>query len=776
MSLHETLGHVHRAWWITAVAAAAIVAAGAFGTLPGLLVGPLHAEYGWAHGTTGLVMWITMALNGLVAPFAAALMGRFGPRRVASAALALVALGAGLTTVMTAPWQFAAWWGLLVGLGTGTMGGTLAAVVTDRWFVRRRGLATGILTAASVFGQFVFLPVLAAVVERAGWRSGTVTVALAALVVLPLVALLLRDHPADTGSPAYGATDVTPPPPPRRDAFRQAFQILAEAARTRTFWLLAATFAICGVSTNGVMWTHFVPAAGDHGMAPTSAASLLTLVGVFNVAGTVVSGWLTDRYDPRRLLAVYYALRGISLLVLPSLLGPAAAPPLIAFVVLFGLLDVATVPPTLALSVIRGAFDRGSAAVVFGWAFAAHQVGAGLMALGGGLVRDLLGAYTMMWVSAALLCLVAAVLALLVPRPGRPRGSEHDGHGEGHDGGDGDRHGDGRGRGNGDGDGRRHGRGAGPARPDAARTRHRAPALRSARSAAGEPLYDVVTCTPTPGDLRTDADFTVHVPRGPEVLETAGTVIVPAAHLPDETMTRGRLGPALADAFARIRPGTRVASICTGSFALAAAGLLDGRHATTHWLSAGDFRRLYPGVHLDPGVLYTDGGDVLTSAGEAAGIDLCLHMIRSDHGAAVANEVARRTIVPPYRDGGQAQYIPRPVTEPASPSTRTARAWALEHLDEPIVLRDLAARESVSVRTFTRRFRREVGTSPAEWLTRQRVDRARELLESTDMPVERIAAEVGFGTAAALRERLRAAVGVSPRAYRRTFRGPGHRS
>ncbi|GAA1539014.1 helix-turn-helix domain-containing protein [Actinomadura kijaniata] len=289
----------------------------------------------------------------------------------------------------------------------------------------------------------------------------------------------------------------------------------------------------------------------------------------------------------------------------------------------------------------------------------------------------------------------------------------------------------------------------------------------SART-GGEPLYEVVTCTPEPGDVRTDADFAVRVPRGPGALAAARTVVVPAAHGADET---DRLDERLRAALDRVRPGTRIASICTGAFVLAAAGLLDGRRATTHWKSAELFRRLFPQVKLDPDVLYADEGDVLTSAGEAAGIDLCLHMIRTDHGAAVANDVARRTVVPPHRDGGQAQYIPRPVTEPGSPSTGAARAWALRHLDRPISLRDLAERESVSVRTFTRRFREEVGMSPARWLLRQRVERARQLLETTDLPVERVAADVGLGTAASLRRRMRETVGVSPRSYRRTFRG-----
>ncbi|MBQ0986978.1 helix-turn-helix domain-containing protein [Streptomyces sp. F63] len=293
-----------------------------------------------------------------------------------------------------------------------------------------------------------------------------------------------------------------------------------------------------------------------------------------------------------------------------------------------------------------------------------------------------------------------------------------------------------------------------------------------AESAGGEPLYEVVTCAPEPGDIRTDADFPVRVGRGPEALGGARTVIVPASRDDDEAHAAGHLSPAVAAALARVRPGTRIASVCTGAFVLAAAGLLDGRRATTHWKSAARFRELFPDVALDPGVLYTDDGDVLTSAGEAAGIDLCLHMIRRDHGAAVAAALARHTVVPPHREGGQAQYVPRPVPEPRLSSTAPARAWAEEHLGRPVALRELAARCSMSVRTFSRRFREETGLTPLEWLTRRRVERARELLEETDLPVDRIAAEAGFGTGASLRQHLRAALGVSPSAYRATFRGP----
>lgn len=291
-----------------------------------------------------------------------------------------------------------------------------------------------------------------------------------------------------------------------------------------------------------------------------------------------------------------------------------------------------------------------------------------------------------------------------------------------------------------------------------------------ARSASGEKLYDVLTCTLDPGEVRTDADITLNVAHGPEILDEADTVFFPASQEDYAPRQEGRLSPQLAGAIARIRPGTRLASICTGAFVLAAAGLLDGRRATTHWRSAADFQDLFPDVDLDPDVLYTDDDNVLTSAGVASGLDLCLHMIRNDHGAAVANEVARGTVVSPHRDGGQAQFIRRPVPEPQFSSTGAARSWALRHLDRPLTLRELAAQESMSTRTFTRRFRDEVGVSPLQWLTQQRIERARQLLEETDLPVDRIAAQAGFGTAASLRQHLQTTVGVSPSAYRSTFR------
>ncbi|MFJ4921051.1 GlxA family transcriptional regulator [Streptomyces sp. NPDC088725] len=291
------------------------------------------------------------------------------------------------------------------------------------------------------------------------------------------------------------------------------------------------------------------------------------------------------------------------------------------------------------------------------------------------------------------------------------------------------------------------------------------------RDPAGEPLYDVITCTATePGPVRTDADFAILVEHGPEALATADTVIVPSSYALGPVRSEGRLTDELAAAFSRIRTGARLVSICTGSYVLAAAGLLDGRPATTHWSSAAHFQALFPRVDVDADVLFIDDGDVLTSAGVAAGIDLCLHILRRDHGTAVANDVARHTVVPPHRDGGQAQYIERPLPETQLATTSAARSWALGRLHEPIQLRDLADQEAMSVRTFTRRFREEVGISPGRWLTHQRVERARQLLESTDLPVDRVARDAGFGTAQSMRQHLQSVLGVSPTVYRRTFR------
>jgi transcriptional regulator GlxA family with amidase domain len=292
--------------------------------------------------------------------------------------------------------------------------------------------------------------------------------------------------------------------------------------------------------------------------------------------------------------------------------------------------------------------------------------------------------------------------------------------------------------------------------------------LHAARGADMIQRYRVRVCTPDGGPVRASADFAVLPDHDLRLVDSADTVIVPGIAYVD------RIAPAPEPVLAALRTayqrGARIMSICTGAFVLADAGLLDGRPATTHWAYADAFRRRYPRVELDPDVLFVDDGQVLTSAGVAAGLDLCLHVVRRDHGSEVANRAARRAVVPAWRDGGQSQFIERPVPPVGEASTAAVRAWALDRLEHPIDLTEMAARARMSVRTFTRRFRDETGLSPGRWLLNQRVEHARRLLESTDLPVDAVAAKAGFGTAVSLRQHLHAVVGVAPAAYRRAFR------
>jgi MFS family permease len=404
---------VHPAWWVAAVTFLALVGAAAFRAVPGVLIEPLRAEFGWSVTTISAAVAVNMALYGLTAPFAAALMERFGIRRVVVSALLLTATGSGLTVFMTASWQLVLLWGFLVGLGTGSMALSLVATVTGRWFVARRGLVSGILTAGGATGQLVFLPLVAAADAAWGWRSASLGTTAAALAVVPLVLWLLRDRPRDVGVVPYGGTAADDAEPVRSGAARTALRGLVSAARTVPFWLLAGGFFICGLSTNGLVQPHFIPAAHDHGMPITTAAGLLAVVGVFDIAGTVLSGWLTDRTDPRLLLLAYYGLRGLSLFLLPALFGPDLHVSMVAFIVFYGLDWVATVPPTLALC---REFFGPRAPGEFGWVFASHQVGSAFAAFGGGVIRDVTGSYDLSWFLAGALCMAAAAMSFLIPR------------------------------------------------------------------------------------------------------------------------------------------------------------------------------------------------------------------------------------------------------------------------------------------------------------------------------------------------------------------------
>ncbi|SEH68554.1 Major Facilitator Superfamily protein [Mycolicibacterium rutilum] len=404
---------VHWAWAVAAVSFIAILGAAGFRSVPGVMMNPLHDEFGWSHGVVGLAMSVNMTLFGLTAPFAAALMDRFGVRPVLSVALGLIAAGSALSVTMTTSWQLVLLWGVLVGVGTGSISMGFVATIATRWFEARRGLVTGVLTAAGATGQLIFLPVVAEVTTRHGWRWASLIVAAAALCVVPLVLIFMRNYPHDRGLTAYGATSADPPAV-SGSGFRAAFDGLLIGARVPAFWLLAGSFAICGMTTNGLIGTHFIPAANDHGMPTTVAAGLLATIGILDVAGTVFSGWLTDRVDPRLLLVVYYTGRGLSLALLPALLSPQAEQGTWVFVIFYGLDWVATVPPTIVLC--RYYFGARTP-VVFGWVFAAHQVGAALAAACAGWLRDLQGTYDLAFYSAAGLCLVAAALCGQVRTP-----------------------------------------------------------------------------------------------------------------------------------------------------------------------------------------------------------------------------------------------------------------------------------------------------------------------------------------------------------------------
>lgn len=400
---------IHPAWFVASVAFIALMGAAGFRAAPGPLMIPLNEEFGWPISTMSVAVSLNIVLYGLTAPFAAALIGRFGIRAVTMTALALIAAGSGLTVFAWDEWVLLITWGLLIGLGTGSMALVFAAEISGTWFVSRRGLVTGLLTAGSATGQLVFLPLVAAMAESVGWREASLVIAATALAVIPLVFFFIRNHPHDVGVDAFGAGPGETPPRERRvGAVRRALVTLREAATTRTFWALAAAFAICGATTNGLIGVHFVPSAHDHGMSITTAAGLLAMVGVFDVIGTVLSGWLTDRINPRYLLVAYYTFRGVGLSFLPLLLDSEIHPSIVLFVIVYGLDWVATVPPTVALC--REYFgDRAS--IVFGWVFASHQVGAAFAATAAGFVRDAMGTYTYAWLGGAALCLVAAVFS-----------------------------------------------------------------------------------------------------------------------------------------------------------------------------------------------------------------------------------------------------------------------------------------------------------------------------------------------------------------------------
>jgi sugar phosphate permease len=399
----------HYAWVVAGVSFAVLLVAAGIRSTPGVIMVPVEREMGWSAQVVSAAAAVNIALYGLTGPFAAALMQTFGLRRTMVLGLLVTAAGICAAGFATAPWQLVVTWGILAGVGLGTLAMVLAATVANRWFVKQRGLVMGALTASTATGQLVFLPLLASVATAHGWRSATWIVGAAALLAIVPVVLFIRDRPESIGLLPYGATegevfDRTP-----RNPIVLAFTELGRASKTGSFWILAGTFFICGASTNGLIGTHFIAACGDHGIPEVRAAGLLAAMGIFDLVGTTASGWLSDRVDNRLLLFMYYGLRGLSLLYLPYALD-ASFTGLSFFAVFYGLDWIATVPPTVRLS--NKAFGSESSPLVFGWISASHQLGAGIVAFAAGSIRTYLGSYAPAFEISGLLCIAAAFAVL----------------------------------------------------------------------------------------------------------------------------------------------------------------------------------------------------------------------------------------------------------------------------------------------------------------------------------------------------------------------------
>jgi predicted MFS family arabinose efflux permease len=411
----RTGDRVHYAWWVAGAAFLALLVAAGVRSAPSVLLVPLEQDLGWERDVVSFAFAVNLLCFGLVGPFMAALMSRYRVRTVVLVSLALVAGGSFASTGVTSAWELVLLLGVAVGTGTGGVANVLAATVANRWFVSRRGLVTGLLSAATAAGQLAFLPALAAIAERAGWRSVLVVAGIATVAVMPVVWRHLRDDPSEIGLRPYGAAADHVPAPALADPFGAAMRGLTDVVRTRAFWLLAGSFWVCGATTNGLIGTHFIAASLDHGIPETGAATLLAIIGGFNVVGALASGWFTDRYHPALLLSLYYGFRGASLLLLHDLLE-ANTVSLWVFVIFYGLDWIATVPPTIELANRMFGPERGT--IVFGWVFAAHQLGAALAAYGAGVLRTATGSYHTAFVAAGLLCLVACGGVLALREPG----------------------------------------------------------------------------------------------------------------------------------------------------------------------------------------------------------------------------------------------------------------------------------------------------------------------------------------------------------------------
>lgn len=417
---------IHYGWIVAAITFLTMLTMSAALGLPGAMLQPLGKEFGWSTEQISSALALRFALFGLMGPFAAVLMERWGLRAVICTGLALVGLGMALVTTASQLWQLFVLWSLMLGLGTGLTALVLGAVVANRWFVARRGLVVGMLTASAATGQLAFLPLAAWMIEHWGWRSAVVPVVVGTVLIALLAFALVRDRPSDVGLLPFGEKPPVPGPAPAAPAaapaamnFATPFRVLREVSTNRTFLILAGTFFICGLSTNGLVQTHFISLCGDFGLAAVPAASVLAMMGAFDFVGTILSGWLSDRYDNRKLLFWYYGLRGLSLFWLPH--SEFTIYGLSLFAMFYGLDWIATVPPTVKLA--GAEFGPAKVGMVFGWVFAAHQLGAAAAAYGAGLVRTLLLTYTPALYAAGAACLIAALVVLAIRRPAKAAGA-----------------------------------------------------------------------------------------------------------------------------------------------------------------------------------------------------------------------------------------------------------------------------------------------------------------------------------------------------------------
>lgn len=410
--LRTAAGRLHYAWIIVGVTFAVVVITAGVRSAPGVLIVPLEAEFHWSRATISLAAGVNLFVYGLIGPFAAAVMDRFGVRRTMTAALAGTAAGVALSPAMQQPWQLILLWGVIVGLATGFVGAYLAAYITARWFRAREGLVVGILTAANAAGQLMFLPSMAAIATQAGWRIMTLVLAGIVLVFVPVLALFMRERPQDLGLGAYGDLGgVQPAAIPSGNPVVLAFNALWEGARSRDFWLVTGGYFVCGATTNGLIGTHLIPACVDHGFSEVAGAGLLAATGLFALVGGTLSGWLSDRWDNRFLLFWYYGLRGLALMYLPFALDLSFYG-LSLFSVFYGLDWIASAPPTVRLlSRIVGPERTG---IMVAWITALHMIGGGAAAYFAGVLRIAFGTYLEAFVFAGILCIVAALMVLFI--------------------------------------------------------------------------------------------------------------------------------------------------------------------------------------------------------------------------------------------------------------------------------------------------------------------------------------------------------------------------